>query len=437
MEEKISLNLFYMGLISAILAAVISGITFFDAFQNQVKEDLQREGELAAAAYEQYGDLEVLDIFSDDGLRVTLIDEDGTVVYESAADASVMANHRDRPEVAQALKDGNGFDKRTSDTLGTEDYYYARMLSGGQILRVSTSASNIYRIYAGALPYLLGALFALIAVAVLFAVLLTRRLLIPIKHLPEHLDDPTLSDDPKRVYPELRPFVVEIQRQRTERDGLRQEFTANVSHELKTPLTSISGYAEMIENGMAREEDVRRFAGTIRREAGRLLSLISDIIRLSQLDSTEDMPERTSVNLTALARECVETLLPAAEQKGVSLQVEGPDVAVVGEKLALWELTYNLVDNAIRYNRPNGSVRILLSAGTLSVSDTGIGISPDHQDRIFERFYRVDKSHSRQTGGTGLGLSIVKHAAERHGAKISLSSTLGIGTTITVSFPDS
>ncbi len=436
MEEKITLNLFYMGLISAILAAVLSGLVFFDAFRSQVAEDLQRQGKLIAVAYQQLGELECLDGMAEDELRVTLIDETGVVLYENATDPATMENHLNRPEVQEALEEGEGDAHRTSDTLGTEDYYYAVALQDGTVLRVSVSADNIYQIYGKAVPYLAAIVCGLMVLAVVFAVLLTRRLLIPIKKLPEYLDDPDLADDQSRVYPELKPFVTEIQTQRRDRDRIRREFTANVSHELKTPLTSISGYAEMIETGLARQEDVPRFAGTIRKEAARLLSLITDIIRLSQLEGEPDETASAPVELRALARECAEMLLPSAEKNGIQLTVSGDELHVMGQKVALWELVYNLMDNAIRYNRPGGFVEVTISGRKLTVSDTGIGISPEHQERIFERFYRVDKSHSRQTGGTGLGLSIVKHAAERHGAVISLDSTPGVGTAITAEFPE-
>ncbi len=435
MEEKITLNLFYMGLISAVLAALCSGVAFFSAFRSQVQNDLRQQGDLIAEAYEELGDPEDLAPLASDDLRITLIESDGTVLYESAADASTMENHLDRPEVKEALESGSGLSRRTSDTLGTEDYYYAVALPSGEILRVACTASNIYQIYGTAVPYLVVAICVLMVMAVLFAILLTRRLVEPIKKLPESLEDPELANDPKRVYPELRPFVVEIQQQRQSRESIRQEFTANVSHELKTPLTSISGYAEMIESGMAKDEDVKRFAGTIHREAGRLLNLISDIIRLSQLDESKTPVSHAPVDLRAIAQECQETLTPSAEKKGIEITVEGPETVVRGERNSLWELVYNLMDNAIRYNRVNGSVNVTLKDHAISVSDTGIGIAPEHQERIFERFYRVDKSHSRATGGTGLGLSIVKHVAERHGAKISLDSTVGVGTTITVEFP--
>lgn len=434
MEEKITLNLFYMGLIAAILAAVCTGLVFFEAYRNQVQEDLRHQTELVAAAYGATGgDLSGL---AGDDIRITLIESNGTVRYESSANLGQMENHLSRPEVQSAMETGSGSDRRTSDTLGTEDYYYALRLTDGSILRVSQPVGTIYEIFSRTVPYLLATLLFLLILAIAFAMLLCRRLLIPIQKLPEQLDDPTLPDDRTRLYPELRPFVLEIQKQRREREGMRQEFTANVSHELKTPLTSISGYAEMIENGLAREEDIRRFASTIRREATRMLSLISDIIRLSQLDENEAPPPPVPVDLLALSEECIEALLPAAEKADVTIHVEGGPCTIPGDKGELWELIYNLLDNAIRYNRPGGSVQILLREHQITIQDTGIGIPPEHQARIFERFYRVDKSHSRLTGGTGLGLSIVKHVAEHHGARIELESTLGVGTSITVAFPE-
>ena len=221
--------------------------------------------------------------------------------------------------------------------------------------------------------------------------------------------------------------------QRAER--IRHEFTANVTHELKTPLTSISGYAEMIENGMAKEEDVRTFAGRIRRESNRMLSLVSDIITLSELEE-QQIPEQAEIlDLYALARETAETLKSAAMLRGVEVQLSGGPMPVFGVRSLLSELIYNLLDNAIRYNRDNGSVSVRVADRRLSVRDTGIGIPKHHIGRIFERFYRVDKSRSKATGGTGLGLAIVKHICEEHNAEITLESAEGIGTEITVTFP--
>jgi len=218
-------------------------------------------------------------------------------------------------------------------------------------------------------------------------------------------------------------------------DRIRREFTANVSHELKTPLTSISGYAEMIENGMAKTEDVRIFAERIRRESNRMLSLVSDIITLSELDEKQILEQAETVDLYELAEQTIETLKSAAMLRGVSVRLSGGPMPVHGVRTLLSELIYNLLDNAIRYNRDNGSVSVRTSDHTLSVRDTGIGIPKHHLSRIFERFYRVDKSRSKATGGTGLGLAIVKHICEEHHATLSLESAEGIGTEITITFP--
>ena len=217
----------------------------------------------------------------------------------------------------------------------------------------------------------------------------------------------------------------------------RQEFTANVSHELKTPLQSIIGSAELMENGIVKEEDIPRFVGHIRKEASRLVYLIDDIIRLSQLDEGDEMPHE-DVSLRVLSEEICETLADAAKLKDVSLEVTGDDGVINGVRRLLYEVVYNLCDNAIKYNNPGGKVEVAIveQQGTvkISVSDTGIGIAPEHQDKVFERFYRVDKSHSKQSGGTGLGLSIVKHAVQYHHGKITVESELNKGTTISVLF---
>ena len=220
-------------------------------------------------------------------------------------------------------------------------------------------------------------------------------------------------------------------------EGIRREFTANVTHELKTPLQSILGSAELLESGLVKPEDTGRFLGYIRKEAGRLVSLINDIIRLSQLDENHE-PMTETVDLAEVALEVVDVLSASADKRSVRLSAEGETCIIRGVRRYIYEILYNLCDNAIRYNKVDGTVliRVRKEAGraTVRVSDTGIGIAPEHQPRIFERFYRVDKSHSRETGGTGLGLSIVKHAVQYHGGKVTLNSEPGKGTTITVTF---
>ena len=217
----------------------------------------------------------------------------------------------------------------------------------------------------------------------------------------------------------------------------RQEFTANVSHELKTPLQSIIGSAELLETGLVKEEDKGKFVGNIRKEASRLVNLINDIIRLSQLDESYEIATET-VELLSVTNEVVEVLTSSAEKKNVTLNVEGESCTIFGVQRYIYEIIYNLCDNAIRYNVDGGKVTIKISKESgrpeISVTDTGIGIASEHHNRIFERFYRVDKSHSKETGGTGLGLSIVKHAVQFHNAKVTLDSEIGKGTTVIVKF---
>ena len=216
-------------------------------------------------------------------------------------------------------------------------------------------------------------------------------------------------------------------------EQMRREFSANVSHELKTPLQGIIGSAELLESGMVKAEDTPRFVGHIRKEASRLVNLIEDIIRLSQLDEGVELPAE-QVDMLALAEDVKEILAPSASEKNVTINVTGNGFTIKGVRRMLQEIIYNLCDNAIKYNVPGGSVTILADNNRLVVSDTGIGIPAEHKDRIFERFYRVDKSHSKASGGTGLGLSIVKHAVAYHNAEITLESTPGKGTTITIQF---
>lgn len=226
--------------------------------------------------------------------------------------------------------------------------------------------------------------------------------------------------------------------EKSELEQMRREFTANVSHELKTPLTSISGFAELIESGMAKPADVRKFASKIHTESARLLTLIGDIIMLSELDEAPKR-ELEAVDLCPLVQKCTERLQAAAERAEISLSFDGESVPVLADPAQMEDLVMNLCDNAIRYNRKGGSVAVTLKRvqdrAVLTVKDTGIGIPPEHQSRIFERFYRVDKSRSKETGGTGLGLAIVKHIAEQHHAKLTLHSVVDEGTEIKVSFP--
>lgn len=371
-------------------------------------------------------------------IRVTVVLEDGTVLFDSEADAEEMGNHRNRPEIQKALKEGSGSEIRKSETLDENTYYYALLLQDGMVLRISCNADSIFKVMEYAVPYLTAIVAVLIVLCAVSAYFLSERIIRPVRLIAENAD----NVDHVVSYEEMKPFIEAIRRQHDdvlENAKLRQEFTANVSHELKTPLTAISGYAELVENGMvADEKEVRRFCGEIHKSAGRLLTLINDVIRLSELDDEASQEVLEQVNLLDAAKNSVNMLQFSAQKHHVTLSVRGENVIIMANKQMLDEVLYNLCDNAIRYNKEDGIVEVIvedrLNEAKLIVKDTGIGIPKEHQERIFERFYRVDKSRSKSTGGTGLGLAIVKHILLKLNAEIALRSEPDRGTEITVTF---
>ena len=522
----------------------------YEYFGGVQEQQLQDELGLAAIMVEDGGEtgLQRVDTRR---YRLTWIDADGTVLYDTDADAESLENHGGRAEVQQAMENGTGESVRYSTTFLEKTMYCAKRLSDGTVLRISRSHATVGVLLLGMLQPILVVLIAALVLSAIFARRLSRRIVEPLNNLD--LDHPLEND----AYEELSPLLGRISRQsgqinaqvrelkrktdefaqitgslreglvlldergyvlsinpaaqrlfgvdagcvgqdflvvdrsreldsaiaaamseghselRAERAGRiwqfdisridtageqhgaallafditehenaeqsRREFTANVSHELKTPLQGIIGSAELLESGMVKQEDVPRFVGHIRAEAQRLVTLIGDIIRLSQLDEGDEMP-RESVDLLSVAKEAAQDLQGAAEARNVTISVEGKSVQINGVRRLLYETIYNLCDNAVKYNREGGSVRVQVDEAdgkaSIRVADTGIGIAPEHQSRIFERFYRVDKSHSKASGGTGLGLSIVKHAVAYHHGEIALESEVGKGTAIMVSFPD-
>ena len=528
--------------VSLLLVAVHSGLT------QDLQERLSNECNYIAAATASGDEQELQRIGSVYADRITLVDADGTVLYDNERDAVETENHASRPEIAEALEKGVGESSRLSDTLAEQTYYYAIRLADGTVLRVSSTADSAFGALSTASPWIVLIVLLALLVAALLASWLTHVFLEPIVTLDLH--EPLKND----AYDELSPLLHRMDKQnhkiasqlgelkrrqaefdditarmdeglvlfsaqgdilfanravralfpkdsatggymtlcrdaeyirvveealggesahgRMEKDGRvysltassvagegqghaavlfvvditereqaerqRQEFTANVSHELKTPLTSIMGFAEIMENGIVRPEDIGRFAGKIRSEAMRLLTLIEDIIRLSRLDEGAPVPFEP-VELSALCGTVRDRLTHKAAENKITLHVKGTPVTVSGQRRTLEQMIFNLADNAIAYNKTHGSVTLETGeendAPFVRVSDTGIGIAPADQPRVFERFYRVDKSHSKQTGGTGLGLSIVKHGAALHHAQIDLHSTLGEGTEITLRFP--
>ena len=435
MKKKMNLQMLVL-LVAAILsAALLVSLIYYEVFQQQVKEELKTCVQL----WEEYGP-KTGNGGGVEGLRITCIDKNGKVTYDSLADITELENHKDRPEIIQAMEEGEGLAVRISGTFDRSTFYYAKRLEDGSVLRAAKETDSLYSIMLGALPGLVLVVGVLILAGMLSTHILTRKLIAPIENLTENSGED--EEELPEVYPELVPLLQKIRQQHKDilqNARMRQEFTANVSHELKTPLTAISGYAELIEAGMASPEDAQRFAAGIHKNSDRLLTLINDIIRLSQLDGPNEETTFERLNLYELARNCVDNLQMNAAKHHVTVSLQGKDCFLMANRQMMEELLYNLCDNAIRYNRENGSVLVEVAPteenAMLRVSDTGIGISKEHQERIFERFYRVDKSRSKSTGGTGLGLAIVKHIIAIHKAKLDLKSEKGKGTQITVLFP--
>lgn len=442
--------------------AVIVAFTVLGAFfvQNTLADatsaNLSQETELIAAALnEQQEPIAFLRSLDREDLRITLINKDGSVAYDNEASPSMLPNHGDRPEVVEALENGSGSAERSSTTLDEIMLYRAVALDNGQVVRLAQAQPGV----AAILLSLVAPMLLIAAAGAVLSFFLARResraIIEPLQEV--NLDHPRRSYE--HAYAEMVPMLERIESQRQElkrqmavladNDRMRREFTANITHELKTPLTAISGYAELIANGMVEgEDDLRTFGGRIYREAGRLAALVNDILTLSNLDEAERASDGEAVpigstepiELSRAIYAVEQRLEQVARQANVTIGHETKPVVVEGVTRLIDELIYNLASNAIRYNRPGGTVT--LRCGTnddghpyLSVADTGIGIAPEEQGKVFERFYRVDKSRSKARGGTGLGLAIVKHAALYHHASLDMSSELGVGTTITVTFP--
>lgn len=367
--------------------------------------------------------------------RLTVIAADGTVEYDSRGNAGELPNHGERQEVKEALKMGEGEALRQSDTFDQQTYYYAKRLADGRVLRISRRTDTVYSTMLEVLPLLLVIAVFMIILALLLAKWQTNRLIEPINEID--LEHPTEHI----VYEELTPLLESIEKQNKEKEKIeqmRKEFSANVSHELKTPLTSISGYAELMMNGLVRPEDMQKFATIIYNEGNRMLTLIDDTIRLSRLDEESIELEKEEVDFYDIALQVCQRLSLKAKKQNVRLEVAGENVRYVGIRQILEEMVYNIAENAIKYNHSGGYVKIwtgkVLGVPKVIIEDNGIGIPEDALERVFERFYRVDKSHSKEIGGTGLGLSIVKHGAILHNAKVHVESKLGYGTKMELEF---
>lgn len=440
MTKKTLYKIFAFGVSVITITAVLILSVFYSYSDKQLKEQLRVVETVVEAELNESGDTAFITNNIDPNIRITLISPSGKVIADNIEDASTLDNHANREEIIEAKKNGEATVTRNSDTQKEKVYYFAKQLDDGNILRVSSQATNIGNFFKDYIVYILICILAVIIAAVFVSFAITKSIIKPIRRLGQNLDDV----DKFKFDDELQPLVNALLQQKRKQkmlDRQKKQFTANVSHELKTPLTSIAGYAELIETGMAKEEDIKPFAGVIRKQALRLVSLSEDIIQLSQLEESDDEDMTfESVDLYDIANKCVEALTINALNKNVTLSLSGEQCYIRGKAQLVEEMVYNLLDNAIRYNKENGTVTVtvtpLSKGASVSVKDTGIGIPAKYQDRIFERFFRVDKSRSKATGGTGLGLAIVKHITQLHGADLKLESEEGKGTQIIVTFKD-
>ena len=548
MRKKIFWNCLLAGLLSMVLCCALMVAAFYRSYESEAFGQLAVETRYIAHGISLNGEEYLATLEAEE--RITWVNPDGSIRYDSHANANEMDNHLDRQEIAQAMAHGWGQSSRYSATVLERHLYYALRLEDGSVLRVSHTQGTAVSMLLMVVWPMLAIIAAVGAVCALLAFRLAHVIVTPINRID--LDRPGIGAS----WPEITPLVERIREQnrtirqqmdelsqrqreftaitenmtegfllvdsrtnilsgnsgafrflrgdrgarvenlirdcaipslneavqaalageraarveeregrswqivanpvvahgqvvgvavqlvdvteREQREQLRREFSANVSHELKTPLTSISGFAELMRAGIVPMEKVKEFSDDIYRQSQRLIGLVEDIIRLSKLEDGGELYQRETVNLTELGEDVVSILRPVARNQSVTLTMEGDCPAVNGVWQIIHEMVYNLCDNAIKYNRPGGTVTLRLHTregrSAVTVSDTGIGIPYADQDRVFERFYRVDKSHSKEVGGTGLGLSIVKHGAQYHDAQLELKSTPGEGTDITIIF---
>ncbi len=446
-------RLSYLGALVIMLTLLACCVAVFNRSQREtVEENLRAMLHTAAALMPQaQSDPKLLAgqiASADEKLRVTFLDETGRVLSDSMVDAATMESHAGRPEIVEALAGQVGMDTRNSSTTGIATIYAAQRVKEGLILRLSYPASTTMEFVWLLLP-VVAVLFLIVLLAVsFFANRLNKRLTGLLIRINQLLlgkgDELPLLSEAGVTEPEVQPILNNIsylieklkydfeEVQKTQQ--LRTDFVANASHELKSPLTSIKGFAELLAGGMVSDnEKQRQYLNRIVSESDRLLNIINDILRLSKAES-KLVEKREQVALQPLAREVSQALEPLARARGINVTMDGAGQMTANQR-DIWELLYNLVDNAIRYGKPGGHVTIHLADNFLSVEDDGIGMEEQHLMRIFERFYRIDKSHSRQTGGTGLGLSIVKHIAQNYGGQMQVKSRPGEGSTFSVQFP--
>ena len=439
MKRKINSVIISLVVCVITLITIVSSISFSSIYEKNEIIELQNECSLVIKGYE-LDDISYLESIEDSSLRVTLIDLEGNVIFDNQLNESEMENHASREEFKEAKENGYGISKRYSSSLLKTFYYVAYKLDNN-IIRVSKVAdSTLYILFINLWPLYIVAI-VLIICSILLGFLLSKKIVDPINNI--NLEHPLENNK----YKEIEPLLIRIETQKNElmkeneevlnASKVRQEFTSNVSHELKTPLHVISGYAELIKEGIVKDSDVKEFGEKIYSEASRMSKLVEDIMKISKLESDKAI-EKTQLKLKNIVVAIVDSLMIEADKKNVKFKLSLNDCLINGNYDSIYSLIFNLVDNAIKYNKTNGKITIKLQEVSnnviLSVKDTGIGIPKEDLDRIFERFYRVDKSRSKDSGGTGLGLAIVKHSLIVNNATIKVESELKKGSTFTVTF---
>ena len=439
MKRKINSVIISLVVCVITLITIVSSISFSSIYEKNEIIELQNECSLVIKGY-KLDDISYLESIEDSSLRVTLIDLEGNVIFDNQLNESEMENHASREEFKEAKENGYGISKRYSSSLLKTFYYVAYKLDNN-IIRVSKVAdSTLYILFINLWPLYIVAI-VLIICSILLGFLLSKKIVDPINNI--NLEHPLENNK----YKEIEPLLIRIEAQKNElmkeneevlnASKVRQEFTSNVSHELKTPLHVISGYAELIKEGIVKDSDVKEFGEKIYSEASRMSKLVEDIMKISKLESDKTI-EKTQLKLKNIVVAIVDSLMIEADKKNVKFKLSLNDCSISGNYDSIYSLIFNLVDNAIKYNKTNGKIIIKLQEVSnnviLSVKDTGIGIPKEDLDRIFERFYRVDKSRSKDSGGTGLGLAIVKHSLIVNNATIKVESELKKGSTFTVTF---
>jgi two-component system phosphate regulon sensor histidine kinase PhoR len=433
--------------ISVFLASLLLIMgTLYNYFSSLQRNQLRIETELAAQGVALSGK-SYFNQLKTENYRITWVGPDGSVLFDNEADAATMQNHLEREEIKQALEEGFGEATRHSFTLADQQYYAAKRLSDGSVLRMSIAQMSVWSLLFGFAQPICFIILAALILSYVLASRIAKKIVKPINEIElDHPDQYYGKEDYKEIEPLLRHISAQQMQLKQDQQEIekaamiRQEFSANVSHELKTPLHAISGYAELLENGLVKEEDIKPFAAKIHNESLRMTRLIEDIIDLTKLDNGGTEMKWETCDFFRITENAVDSLEAAASEMNVSIITSGENAPMTAIPQMLYSIAYNLCDNAIKYNHNGGSVSVSVTQNeqdtVLTVKDTGIGIPEEDQKRVFERFYRVDKSRSREVGGTGLGLSIVKHAVMIHGGKITLNSVVGEGTEFIVTIPN-